>query len=379
MHTDISKYLYSVFYWDEADKHADLPPSSQMEIAAEAKVKTVMHTRKLYTSFDQSFLEQLEEAERERWYEYTGLETFYEFIDMILTHAEDTNPTGGYRYEIRNILKIVRTLEGMGVDKSLIFSMPTNISKARESTRIINPILESDASDEKKLAQAEEVLKDVADPNITFREFKDRGKVRLGKVDPKVRSPQPGWVYLLGGQELIVIESRSSGFTRAIESKLRGMVTELGISDVETLIKRISDKAFTKGKMVRYRLDEYSRELVRYSNGVHMPTNEEFNRLLLAEISKHKRYIDELLSENNKVEILVYEITGGLVESDAKEVVAGYLNAKPSPHILRIINSAAKKNYTIDKETMLLYPGNWYVNLMIDHNGVFGLFVDIER
>ncbi|MHA2086429.1 MAG: hypothetical protein ACXABD_22010 [Candidatus Thorarchaeota archaeon] len=274
---DAVDFYYSYYFWEEwkQDPGDEDGVKARAERIAIAKMYSLVRTGKLRSTFEDAQLIQLHLAQTENWIADIGegmaeIATISELISIALEVEVNKRPQGGMRYEYQKFLRILGALEqtalaaerqgGLVGEKAKnkvadqivkMITTPDISCKIRESGGVVEHILESDADDVKKVELVHEVFQEITSdvPLMTFRE---NNRERMGKAKKTVLSPIPGDLYLLGDREIIVIESRGPGYTRAVENKLRGLVTDLMPRDGVQMLKRVTALIDFKATHTRY-------------------------------------------------------------------------------------------------------------------------------
>jgi hypothetical protein len=250
--------------------------------------------------------------------------------------------------------------------------------KIRESGGVMEHILvATEAEEVKKVEMATQVLADITDPDVSVQTFRDKNRARMGQVGKSVRSPVPGDLYILGDREIIVIESRGQGYTRAIESKLKGLMTELTPRDGIQMMKRMKTLIEFKATHHRYGVDKG--EVIRHPEGIRLPNQESFRRICQDEVLQIREIATQYLNATDKpLYIMVEQITGGLVPQDSATFICNAFRVPQSVSNVAVITDAVSKFYDVPPNIKALWPNKpMIVTLYLDEDRKLGLFVKI--
>jgi hypothetical protein len=388
MEQDIMDWYYAFYFHKVWDGNNDSIRNTQAfaETVATARLQALIQTGAIRSRSGKSFMLQLYEAKKSAWWkDLDEVHDIGQLIEIALWDAMENDPTGGNRYELEKLLKIIFACEQMGVDKSLIISVPENISKARESTRVIDHIMQSDAKEREKVEQIEGILKEVGDKTITFEEFRKHSHARMGKVGKTVMPPVPASLYLLpGGKEFILIETDNKTQTRAIESALKGLIDGLFPRDINDLMRRISEKAFTKGKQHLYQCRMGGIEPEPYikqaDEGVILPTPDEFRSLAFRELAHISRFLPSLLQVHEQIEIPIFEVGRVSISKDPDSLAASLFHFDGGTEkALAAISSAIGEFYSPIGFDVMFLVNNCPTETILNFNqGSFALEVSLQ-
>jgi len=313
-------------------------------------------------------------------------------MNLALDREQQKNPTGGMRYEYQKFLRSLQAIEQLAIAAERkagrageeakrrvakkvteMITTPEVSSKIRESGQVLDHLLQTDATELEKIELIEEVFDDIADRSVTFQGFRENNRIRMGKTGKTVHSPMPGDLYILGDREIIVIESRGEGYTRAIEGKLRGLVTDLSPKGGTEMIRRINELVSTKHKQHRYIVD--NGKLKRHPEGCKLPNNDEFqgmcNNAILPQrllIQRWFRMSREEALTDAQLCLLIFRITGGLLAQDRNPFIktAFKLRESKKPPIVEV--SAAFNNfYTVPTVVEMSFPDQ-HLDVVLDTN-----------
>jgi hypothetical protein len=310
MEHDVEPWLYSYYFWRFWDGKEDSLKDVAMRArsSADSRFKVLNQTNALKGASEKSVIYQLYEAQRTGWYRFVNeMEDVRELIEAMYEQAKAQDEDGGERYELEFILKtLLPTLESLGVPKELIVGIPTNISKARASVSTLRQMIQVNGPDMKD--NMLQVLKDIPNPDITVRQFRELNKERLGRE--KAPPPVPASVYLVPGVEMIVIESDRT-HTQAIEMATRGMVTGYEVRDGAALLRDLAQRIMPRAAdMRRYRVREGPTKLEVYeaNDGLTLPSPEAFQNLLMGEAAHTRFLVSQLLMAKQVATVPVYRI-----------------------------------------------------------------------
>ena len=266
--------LHFKLNWNGKEKA--LQDSTVLERAVgEAKLKALENVTDLSEATETAVLRFLQSAKEDGWYRFAEYDDIRQMIDDKLQKAIERSPNSGMAHELADLLNIISQLEKMGISKELVLGVKDNISKARDATRPLKAILESNAPKKQKLEEIREILSDVVDEQVSARGFRDLIAERMGKVKRKTPPPVEAAIYLIpGGKEIIVIQSDKE-HTRAIEHALRGIVTDLDFRDPITLQREIAELTMPRtAGLARHAIVDGGLEQP-IPDGLLMPTPEE--------------------------------------------------------------------------------------------------------
>jgi uncharacterized protein YlzI (FlbEa/FlbD family) len=342
MEQDIAEFLRSYYYYLQNGSADNINTVGQLTSAdAQARYAALIQTGVLEAAFEESTVQQLHEAQRTGWYMNLGaagdIHKVVDLVEEALAKQMEKDPTGGMRYEYQRLLQVMNVIEEMAL-KAAVSKGDTsqetsqNIAKAvlgmaanpkarrkmRESAKVVDIILHSNADEEQKLNMSAAVFREVADPSVTVQEFVTKNKGRMYELGKDIVEPIPANIYLLAGKELIVIESTGEVITRSIESSLRGLTTEFGVSDPVALLTRLSEALYTKGNYNHYQLEDG--KLISRSSGIRLPTPEHFEELLVREVLAHVDYIKQL-TDFGYATVKVFEVFKSFPDVDTREVL----------------------------------------------------------
>lgn len=260
---DIQNWLFSYYFWEFWDKHKDTANMEDVAVLArtnaESRLKALMQTRQLKNAADRSLLLQLYEAHKTGWYRFIHeIEDVRELLDHLYNEAYEDNPFSSSRYEYEFLVKtLIPTLEQLGVKKEIIVQIPQNIGKARAAISTMRQIItENDDHKEEKLM---EVLTDICDPSITFREFKRKNAERMHKNRDIPKAEMH--VCIVPEGDLIVLKC-PPGITQAIENSINGLADDAIVTDPAELLRYVSDAIMPKRKR-----DEQKQRLSQIEKG----------------------------------------------------------------------------------------------------------------
>jgi len=372
MESDIIDFYKSLYFHEQQGR---LPKEITLaEIDAKAHLDAVLQTGSLADAFNDATIIQLHNAETEGWMANIGegdLKSVRDLIEVSLHKQIEKDPTGGIRYEYQKLLSVINVIEGMmlnaatengGLDNDVrkkitesitnMVANPHTVSKMRESAKIVEEILQSDADKEDKLNASAEVFRDVADAEITFTEFRHKNKIRMRSIGKVVPDLIPATVYLLTGKELIVIESKGEATTRAVESALRGLTDEFDVRDPASLISQLNAMLFTKGKFETFLIDE--NELVPNHKGVKLPKQDWFATLAIREASIAKPYV---LQMGIATHIPVYTLYKELSPFNQMQKLSEMFGCEDTEENAKNIAQAITDHYQMPRGIMEIFPG----------------------
>jgi hypothetical protein len=199
----------------------------------------------------------------------------------------------------------------------------------------------------------------------------------MGKTGKTVHNPVPGDLYLLGGREIIVIESRAPSQTRAIENKLKGIVTELNPRDGLQMLQRAD-------KLLHYHASHHSYVFTLEGTfqikegGLTLPAPETYYRECLDTVLRSREVIDQYISVTDEpLYIMVDDITHKL---NRKDEVLEFLctNLHCSTNLLPTLMTATAKTYPVPIDIVNLWPKRDMKTLFyLNEHSIFGLAVQI--
>jgi hypothetical protein len=392
METDIIDFYRSLYFYERWNKEEQniAETSALADIDAKAHLDSILQTGSLSDAFNDATIIQLHNAETEGWMANIGegdLKSVRDLIEVSLSKQIEKDPTGGTRYEYQKLLQVINVIEGMmlnaasengGLDNATrekitrsITGMVTNPhtrSKMRESAKVVEVILQSDADKEDKLDMAAEVFHDVANSEVTFTEFREKNKGRMRKAGKTVPDLIPATIYLLSGKELIVIESTNEATTRAVESALRGLTSEFDVRDPASLISQLNDTLFTKGKYDTYLIDE--NELVSNRKGVKLPKPDHFHTLIVREASIAKPYIEQIAPKQSRIS--VFNLYRNLSPFNPIERLCAMFDVEESEENAKNIAMVISEHYKIPADISMMFKERkchlavWTTELSID-------------
>lgn len=332
MEDDIATFFQSLHY--HLLSASDDLTNTLTSISAKSKLAALMHTGALAASMEDAVLIQLQQANREGWYHRLGKEydisSVRQLIELSLQKQIERDPTGGMRYEYQKLLTVLQVIENMAIKSaadngdispetqekivvsiSRMASSPNARSKMRECGRTVQAILDSEYSEDEKLAKAADVFHDVADPDVTVQEFRATNRERVRDVGHNVPNPVEGGVVLLAGTDYIVIESPGQQVTRMIESAVRGIVSQFSVIDPASFLKKLTDELYTANQYEYYGFLP-TEEMVpvgheKIPHTVVFPKPHKFQELVTVAVSSVISYLYRLLLYED-TSVLVYEV-----------------------------------------------------------------------
>lgn len=399
---DIIDFYYSLYFWREWDTNpGDIDGiRERAEREAIARMTSLLHTGVLKTAFSDALLIQMHNADK--WLGDIGdgipeIGTVAELLALALDREQQRDPSGGMFYEYRKTLNMMKALEQTAltaernagrhgkeakenVAKLMIkmITTPGTQSKIRESGSVVEHILMStDAPEIKKVELVTEVLEDITNKEVSGLKFRENNRKRMGVAGKPSYSPVPGTLMIMGGREIIVIESRGEGFTRAIENKLKGLVTEFDPRGGEQVLKRLNDLVFTKGK--RHRYVYHKGKLNQHGDGISLPTQERLDELCNENVLPSRDVINQYFEVTDKpVIVLVDEITGGLSPQDAVTFVAKSFRTQENLVEEGLVMRAVREHYKIPLQMQMAWPDKkMRIMLHLNKEGKLGLFLQI--
>jgi hypothetical protein len=376
---DAVELFYSVFFWKEwklkpGDKENARAGAERKAIA---KMYSLVHTGNLRSTLEDALLIQLHNAQTENWMADIGegipeIATMTELISIALDREIEKRPSGGMRWEYARFLRMLNALEKIALDAErkggaigekakkrvqkqikIMITTPKIASKIRESGGAVEHILDSDADDVKKIELVHEVFEEITDPDVSVLEFRENNRERMGKAKKTVLSPIPGDLYLLGDREIIVIESRGPGYTRAVENKLRGLVTDLMPRDGVQMLKRVTALIDFKATHTRYAMK--NGELIEDPDGIKLPTPEAANRLCQDSVLRSREIIDQFIDISTEpIYVPIETITRGLTPQDLTTFVCNAFRVENGLSNVTAITQAIAVHYDVPPDVRML-------------------------
>lgn len=402
---DAVELLRSVFFWREWNKDpGNIESTKEMvERLAVSKMQALIHTGNLQSNMQDALTFQLHDADVNKWHLQIGdgipeIGTMAELISIATQKEHDKNPDGGMFYEYRKVLQMLKVLEqtamraakkgGLVGEKAKervskqIMSMittPSISSKIRESGSVVEHILTSNASEVSKVELVEEVFNDVLSEDVPFLKFRERNRQRMGKAGKTVLPPVPGDVYLLGNQEIIVIESRSPSQTRAIESKLNGMVTTFTPKAGTEMITRLESLVMFKGTHQEY-LHSKEKGFYEHPDGVRMPTPETFYKMAQDIILKSREIIDQYIKATNEpLWILIERISSGVSKADLHDYLSDIFHTDLKNLDDMTFYGDLNQMYKLSPDINMLWPKAHKLVWLDARSNDFGLYVEMRK
>lgn len=339
MEHDIVEFYQSLYFHKAWDGLEDTIISTKEAAHLNAKVYMdgLIQAGALHSAMETATVLQLHHAQKTQWYKYIGetgdISSVKELIELALAEQLEKDPTGGMRYEYQKLLSVMNTIEQMALQAATmngegskakakitkaVLDMAANPkarSKMRESYQVVQAILDTDATEKEKLEMSAQVFKDVANSKVTFLQFRADNRARMGNLGKKTIELAPANIYLLSGKELVVIDSPNPSFTRSIESALRGLTDEFDIRDPVSLITKLNDILYTKGKYDHLAL--VNNLLEERSYGVRLPNQAQFSEIVIRELSASRIYIQKLVQYED-VSVPIYDIFRSYVPVDIR-------------------------------------------------------------
>jgi len=368
MEQDIAEFLRSYYYYEQNGSADNINTVGQLTTAdAQARYAALIQTSHLEDAFEKSTVQQLHEAQRTGWYMNLGqasdIHKVIDLVEVALAEQIENDPSGGTRYEYQRLLQVMNVIEEMALKAAeskgdisqetsqniaqAVLGMAANPKarrKMRESAKIVDIILHSDADEDQKLNMSAAVFREVANPDVTVHDFLNRNKTRIFELGKETIEPIPANIYLLAGKELIVIESTGEVITRSIESSLRGLTTEFGISDPVALLTRLNEALYTKGNFNFYQFEDG--ELISRSKGMKLPTPDHFDELLVGEVLAHIDYIKQLV-DLGYATVKIFEVFKSYSDVDTREVLCTLLGVEISEVNEMLIAQAVFRLYPL--------------------------------
>lgn len=404
MEEDIVDFSYSISFWREWEKNPGNEEGikQRAERKAMARMYSLLQTGALHSAYEDALLIQLSKAQSEQWYAEIGdgipeIGTMAELISLAVDREQRKRPGSPTYYEYRKVLNMLQALEQTAlaaerqagrhgkeakenVAKQMVkmITTPEIQCKIRESGGVMEHILVStEAPEIKKVELATEVLKDITDKDVSLREFRESNRVRMGQAGRSVHSPVPGSLMIMGDREIIVIESRGEGFTRAIESKLKGLVTEFDPRGGEQILKRLSGLVFAKGK--RHRYVYHKGKLNRHGDGVSLPTQERLVELCNENVLPAREVINQYFANTDKsLVMMVDEITGGISPQDSITFVAKAFRVQEPVVEQGLVSRAVEEHFQVPAQMRMLWPDkDMRIILHLNEDRKLGLFLEI--
>lgn len=265
----ISQWFVSFFFWSRwAGREPELEEYEVLARANEdARLQALLATGSLQSDVEDAVVLQLYEAARHGWYPHAELSP-QEVIEQALAKSIEKDPSGGYRYEVQNVLRMVQMLEQAGVPKEQIIPIPNNMSKARAAGSEVVRLMQTD--DPHKLDKVGEILQDIADPSISVRTFKERARERLSGAKPFRPAPAQAWFCIVPDGEMLIIRGTKGNIDAAVRV-LDGIITAPELSDPAYLAKELVSMMTPKSSGMRtYKLD--GSQFVEAPGGIRMPS-----------------------------------------------------------------------------------------------------------
>ena len=371
MEQDIVEFLQAYYYHQQNPDLSKLQtPKDLARADANARMSALAQAAQLEQSFEEAKIIQLHEADKTGWYANTdSIHNLSEMIEVTLEKQIEKDPSGGTRYELEHLLRVLNQIETMALTEAAqqgdtsderseqiakavtgMIANPKARRKMRESAKVVDKILQSDAPDEVKWDKVTDVFRDVADPDTTYLDFLNKNKGRMVGLGKEVIEPAEANIFLFSGKEMIVIESREEDMTRAIESACHGLTTEFGVSDPVRLLSDLSDALYSKGKYNYYQVEDGN--LVERSSGVKLPTSEHFMELALRETSISARYINRL-ARYQSVFVDVYQLFKSYVPIAPKDMLHKVFGEVDEKAIMSSLTSL----YSAPEDLDILLPG----------------------
>lgn len=375
MENDIQSWYVSYFFWKWWDERQESLENTMVRARAnaEARYRSLTQTNALKGATDKSIYYQLYEAKRTGWFKYfEEIEDVRELIDHMLEEAKDRDPYGGQRYQLEFLSEtLLPALEQLNVPKEMVVGIAQNKAKAIRSSAVMRHILAEDGPEAKQAV--EDVLKDIVDPTVSYREFDRRNRERLGRNLPQ---PVDGAIYLIPGGELIVIES-DSAHTQAIQMALRGIVNELSISDATVLVRYLQQMLLPKSSgMKRYEVhnDEGDVYIAEGTHGVLLPDKEEFAKMAVNEVA----HLAPVLRHVQHIVYVPVHILGKAIPySELSHWISWKFSLNGSTPY-KIVDSLLAARYSLPAEVVELLPEAYVsvVTSLLDGN--YGFYLKVE-
>jgi hypothetical protein len=363
---EIVAWYIGYYFWERWNGKEDTLNDSMLvaRANAEARLSALGIVASLQSELDDAMLDLLHSAPN--WYHYaTEFTDPSELIDQLLQKQIEKAPDSGMRYELQNLLKVISALESMGVSKEKIIPIPHNIGKARLASGDMIRILNSDASEEEKLVLIEETLRDIADPNMHVRRFRDVNAERMGKSKPLTPAPVEGSICLVPNGYVLTIEA-TPAHLQAIQHQLSGIVN-FNLGDGLEVVTRLGERLLPKTSgMRKYAMDEFARSIEPNPKGELLPTPEQFQQYALGAAIQFKDMAYELRAMGGTAKIPVYRIKNGVSEDMLLEylrVAFQVPNFVPDDHIRSRLDTAIEDLYTLPIEVARVFP-NGFITVM---------------
>jgi hypothetical protein len=212
-----------------------------MRTRAMAKFQTLERTMQFKELISRSQIWQLYEANEKGWFRLLPAE-FDSIEELLASLVEAAGEGTGEYYDLTFLVKqILPLLRKSGVDPQVVLGLTKHTSKARAAVPFLRELIGlSSEGNEEQQAQVKATVIEVVEKinsDIPVRQFRNEMQELRGK---SVEAPPPmfGRRYILNGKELYLFDvSETQG--RAMEIALRGLVGEIMVSDVTTLLKDI--------------------------------------------------------------------------------------------------------------------------------------------
>jgi len=368
--------LYFKMRWERRGE--DLRDPTVLERAiGEAKLKALENVTDLSEASETAVIRYLQSAKEDGWYRYAEYDDIRQMIDDKLQKAIERSPNSGMAHELADLLNIISQLEKMGVDKELVLGVKDNISKARDATRPLKAVLESNAPKKQKLEEIRAILSDVVDENISARGFRDLVLERMGKVKRKTPDPVDASIYLIpGGREIIVIRSDKE-HTRAIEHALKGIITDLDFRDPITLQKEIAELVMPKAAgMARHAV--VNGALVQpVPDGLLMPTPDEMLAGIMTAAARFRALIEQI--EDQVLYLPLYNLDKVAPEKIIAWVEKALFHKLPDhADVLHFLQGLVHDYYAVPPDALALLPSR-KLDVMIGYsNDTIRLVLRVE-
>jgi hypothetical protein len=169
---------------------------------------------------------------------------------------------------------------------------------------------------------------------------------------------------------------------------LKGLVETFTPREISHLLQKVSDKAMTKGKQHFYKckLIDGTPKLVQDSDGVMLPTPDEFNRLVMKELPHIRDYLDMLLDPGSgwgHVDILVHEISRGVTINDIEAFLIEVFKFEVTPEqpsVELALDAAIAEFYSslqFDVKSLIDFRDTQAVLRYDDKNRALGIYLRI--
>lgn len=353
--------------------YADLDVVYKERAQAEAKLAALDQLLNLEGVTNAAAFSILLDIDQEKLWMYAEYSSLEEFLENTLEEyyedfREGENEVGkkykelpGSVYEVKHLLEVVDFCEQIGIPKEQVLPIRTNFTKAKTASHTLYSIKNSDLPVEKKAEMLIETLKDIADPTMTTRAFRDKQMGRTRQLD-NAKATIGGTISIVRGGDLLLLKTNGTAMTKAIQYQLRGIVSDWSVTDALSLATRITDEVSTKNKYKPTRMvvdDEDMPRLTQISgeDGLMMPTPRRFEQLVLMELGHGKYLIDEVMRcTDDKVQLPIFSF--GIFSPDLTtlgEYLRKELKYAGNGSVLHKLNQAIGWFYKVPEEANGLY------------------------